>query len=609
MDREIHEKGLVLYKGRPARVKSLADRLLIETEAGDTRKVRPKDVTPLHPGPVAGLAELRESAPSPDLDAAWELLQGEEAVSLTELSELVYGEFTPCTAWAAWALVADGLLFDGTPDSITAHSEGEVCAERDRRRARAEEQQAWAAFLERVHERTCDQVDARYLREVEELALGRTSTSRVLRELGRGETEQIAHALLLELHWWDHTEVPYARRLGLSLTAPEDSLPDLGDGDRRDLTHLASLAIDDEGNRDPDDALSIEGKRLWVHVADVASLVHSASPEDLEARSRGATLYLPEGNVPMLASSIVRALGLGLDEVSPALSFGLDIDAAGDVTDVEVTPSWIKAQRLTYAQADEKLAEDPLAQLRELAALLKARRHSRGAISLDWPEARVQVEGSEVRITPQTPYASRDLVAEAMISAGEGAALYAADHHIPFPFATQNPPESELVSMEGLAGAFARRRQLRPGRTQAGQGPHWALGLQLYSRVTSPLRRYADLVAHQQLRAHLRGDAMLSEAELLERVGAMATVAQAVRQAERLHNRHWTLVYLEQQPDWRGEAHAVEARGPRVTVVVPELALETSMFLRAAPPLNTVLSVRATSVDLARQDVRLEEAG
>jgi len=44
--------------------------------------------------------------------------------------------------------------------------------------------------------------------------------------------------------------------------------------------------------------------------------------------------------------------------------------------------------------------------------------------------------------------------------------------------------------------------------------------------------------------------------------------------------------------------------------VVPELALETGMFLRGQPPpLNAVLPVCARGIDLARLDVRLEEAG
>ena len=69
---------------------------------------------------------------------------------------------------------------------------------------------------------------------------------------------------------------------------------------RRDLTHLPAFAIDDEENQDPDDAVSLDGERLWVHVADVAALVAPDSEADLEARGRGANLYLPERIVNML---------------------------------------------------------------------------------------------------------------------------------------------------------------------------------------------------------------------------------------------------------------------------------------------------------------------
>ena len=48
----IREAQLLLYKGRPARVKKIHgdDRLEIETLAGELKKVRPKDVVALHPG-------------------------------------------------------------------------------------------------------------------------------------------------------------------------------------------------------------------------------------------------------------------------------------------------------------------------------------------------------------------------------------------------------------------------------------------------------------------------------------------------------------------------------------------------------------------------------
>ncbi len=60
---------------------------------------------------------------------------------------------------------------------------------------------------------------------------------------------------------------PYPRRMDLPAESPLLDLPELPAEERRDLTHLAAFAIDDEGNRDPDDAISLDGERLWVHVS------------------------------------------------------------------------------------------------------------------------------------------------------------------------------------------------------------------------------------------------------------------------------------------------------------------------------------------------------
>ena len=116
--------ALVLYRNRPARVKNIAgDRIEIEFDGG-SRPVRPKDVTELHPGPLSanGLAALDTSEPGSgdvDIDTARELLEdsGEEA-DLRTLCELLYGSFTPQTAWAGWEILSDGLWFEGTPQRV-----------------------------------------------------------------------------------------------------------------------------------------------------------------------------------------------------------------------------------------------------------------------------------------------------------------------------------------------------------------------------------------------------------------------------------------------------------------------------------------------------------
>ncbi|MGD9406396.1 MAG: RNB domain-containing ribonuclease, partial [Anaerolineae bacterium] len=256
----VRKDSLVLYKTRPARVARVGKKLQIELEDGETLKVRLKDVEPLHPGPLHSLDELQPQIG--EVKTAWELLAG-TTTTLAELAELAYGAFTPASAWEAWQLVEDGLYFRGTPHQVQACTPEEVAQEQADRQARAEQERVRAAFLKRVRARKVLPEDGEYLREVEDLALERVPRSQLLRELDRAETPESAHALLLELGHWDRTTDPYPLRLRLPTSAPDVQLPALPEEDRVDLTHLPAFAIDDEGNQEPDDALSLDGDCLW----------------------------------------------------------------------------------------------------------------------------------------------------------------------------------------------------------------------------------------------------------------------------------------------------------------------------------------------------------
>lgn len=619
-DIPIRQNGLVFYRTRPARISESGEKLTLELEGGETARVRPKDVTPLHPGPLRSLAELREPADA-DLATAWEILSGDET-SLPELAELAYGEYSPATAWAAWQQVLDGLYFRGTPERITVVSAEEVARIRAARAAEAAEKAAWAAFLDRARGGHVAAEDHRYLREVEDLALGRIERSRVMRALGREETPENAHATLLEFGAWDATVNPYPVRLGLNLRAPDLPLPAAwaepglfrGDAARRDLTHLPAYAIDDATTDTPDDALSFEplgqGGRVWVHVADPASLILPGSPLDLDGRSRGVTLHLPEAVVPMLPAAVIPLLGLGLAEASPALSFALDVDAEGRLLSLEIVPSLVRAMRLTYEEADARLMDEPFAALRRLMSAYEAGRRADGAVSIDMPEASVRVNDGEVHICPVLPFASRHLVENAMVMTGAAVARYAAEHAIPLPYAAQEPPDngSALAFAPGpeatLSEMFALRRTMKRSQHRSAPAPHFGLGLPAYVQATSPLRRYFDLVTHQQLRAHLAGAPLLTAAEIIERIGEVEPLIAAARQAETLSNRHWTLVHLGRHPGWQGEAVLLDRRGQNGVFVIPELALETQVYLPADLPLDSRATLTLRSVDLPHQDAR-----
>ncbi len=598
----INPNSLVLYKNHPARVKQVGEKLELELEGNDSAKVRAKDVVLLHPGPLAKLSDL--SYQYGEVETGWEML-ADTTTTLAELAELIYGHYTPATAWATWQVVNEGLYFHGTPDAITAHSIEKVTREKVARQTKIAEQQAWSAFMDRVRMRQIVADDSRYLREVVAVALERQLQSRLLQELGRTESPSNAHTLLLELGYWDNFFNPYPERFNLVTSSPTVDLPDLPTEERLDLTHLAAFAIDDEESRDPDDALSLEarptGCRLWVHIADVAALVQPDDVADMEARAHGANLYLPERVITMLPPKATALLGLGLAEISPALSFGLDLDEHGQLENVEISPSLVRVTRLTYNEVETRLAEEPFQNLYRLAQRYQQQRQKNGAVFIELPEVKVRVIDGQVVIRPLPPLRSRDLVTEAMLMAGEAAARFALERHIPFPFSTQSPPETPLRADQnptGLAEMFALRRQLKPSQMKSAPSPHSGLGLTAYVQATSPLRRYLDLVVHQQLRAYLRGQPPLGTPELLERVGAAEAIRSSTRRAERFARKHWTLVYLQQHPHWRGPGVLVDKNGQRGTMLIPELDLETTLHLREDLPLNSEVTLTLTKMNL-----------
>ncbi|NJN55689.1 MAG: RNB domain-containing ribonuclease, partial [Anaerolineae bacterium] len=306
-------------------------------------------------------------------------------------------------AWAIWQQLADGLYVGGEPTAVAVHTPEQVVQLQRARAAKAAAEQQWVELLARLQDGRYQSEDASYLQEVVALATKQRENSKILRALNQSETPEQAHALLLKIGYWDEMVNPYPQRLTLPTQSPNLPISQLPAEDRRDLTHLLALAIDDEDNKDPDDALSWADGRLWVHIADVAALVLPGSAADEEACARAANLYLPEGTVPMLPPVVTEWLGLGLAEVSPALSFGLDLDNRGSISGVEIVPSWVRVTRLSYEQAEARLHEEPFASLLTLARRYEAGRRENGAVNIELPEVKIWVANGRVRDTGRCP--------------------------------------------------------------------------------------------------------------------------------------------------------------------------------------------------------------
>ncbi|MEM7333026.1 MAG: RNB domain-containing ribonuclease [Chloroflexota bacterium] len=600
---DLKVNSLVLYKKRPALIKEIgAKKISLTTEDGKA-SVRPKDVQLLHLGPLNALSQL--TSPTGDIETARELLVG-ETTTLEEFSELAFEAFTPQTAWAIWQLVADGLYLHGTPDELYIRSEDEIEALQKARDAKAAEAAAWDGFVARVQNRVVVEEDGRFLQDLILFANGQQKQSKLLKALKQSEFIENGHRLLLNLGLWDEMVNPYPIRAGVAVNSAKVSIPELPDEERRDLTHLVSLAIDDEGSKDPDDAISWDNGRIWIHIADVAAVVPPDSPADLEARDRGANLYLPEGTITMLPEAATAVLGLGLQETSPALSFGLVLNNEGEIEELEIAPSWVKVTRTTYAEAETRLDQSPYKEIKAVTDRYAERRKAFGAIEIDLPEVRIRVKDEKVGIRPLPNLGSRDLVRDAMLMTGEAAARFAFEHQIPIPYTTQAAPVDELPEPTSPTNMFARRKMMSPSQPGSVPGAHHGLGMGLYAQATSPLRRYLDLVVHQQLRAYLRNEPLMDETAVMRRVGAADLISREVRYAERQSNKHWTLVYLMQNPEWQGEAIVVEKRGKRDTVLIPNLGFDVQIHGGGQRPLNSTVSLQVRSVNLPQLEAHFQ---
>jgi exoribonuclease-2 len=408
---------------------------------------------------------------------------------------------------------------------------------------------------------------------------------------------------------------PEARRQAVSLA--QSRLADPYASNRVDLTCLECLTVDGERTRDFDDALSLEpledGWRLGVHIADVASQIEANNSLDLEAQQRGTSIYLPEMRLPMFPEEISEnTLSLVAQEERPALSFLVDLTAAGEIKDWSITPSRIKVRRrLTYGEVDQFLAErdETLAALVRLARHLKTRRLAQGGYELKLPEVWVSFNhhgGIHVMMEDQETV-SHLLVAEAMVLANWLAARFLSELGLPAIYRAQPEPREPINTEEpkDLVALWQDRRKLSRVVMDFTPQPHWGLGLPVYTFATSPIRRYLDLVIHRQILSLLNGGSPLYGQDELEKI--LMTIEPAMRRAGLLKTRrlrYWLLKYLAGQVGQKKEALVVEPLQNRYRLLFPDLLLEVFLAAPASLKLKPgdTVRVRLDRV-LPREDV------
>ncbi|KAG6033760.1 hypothetical protein E4U41_006808 [Claviceps citrina] len=393
-----------------------------------------------------------------------------------------------------------------------------------------------------------------------------------VRSLGELETKAAeTEALLLEwdvqYRPFPKTVLDCLPKEGHGWRVPE-STADAGWKDREDLRGLLICSIDPVGCQDIDDAL--HARRLanghfevGVHIADVSHFVKPASAMDTEASIRGTTVYLVDKRIDMLPP----LLGTDLCSLKPhverfAFSVLWELDANADTVAVRFTKSVIRSREaFSYEQAqlriDDASQQDELTEgMRTLLALsrkLRQKRMDAGALSLSSPEVKVQTESETsdpVDVKTKQLLDTNSLVEEFMLLANISVAakIYSAFPQTAILRRHGAPPKTNF---DELADQLRVRRglELRTDTSKAladsldacvdAREPffntlvrilatrcmmsaeyfcsgtqaypefrHYGLASDIYTHFTSPIRRYADLLAHRQLAAAIGYEAV-----------------------------------------------------------------------------------------------------
>lgn len=334
---------------------------------------------------------------------------------------------------------------------------------------------------------------------------------------------------------------------------------------RLDLRGKTVFTIDSEYAKDLDDAVSVEadgdGFILGVHIADVSEYVKAGGSIDLEAKSRGTSVYYPGNVVPMLPQALSNGLcSLNRDSDKLTLSAFIKLDKSGEILSCEVCKSIISsAARGVYselnaildktapAETKKKYSKEVLDMLKTAVKLYKVllkKSQKRGCFELESDEAVILFndDGVPYDVVKSERGTTERLIEQFMLCANEAVAKLAYTKNIPGIYRIhENPAPDKLRSlidyaenvgidvrkykkevesltprhMQRLLKEAEEKGALRPvsevllrSMMKAKYSPspamHYGLALEYYSHFTSPIRRYADLALHRSLKSAIK---------------------------------------------------------------------------------------------------------
>lgn len=601
----------------------------------------------------------------------WELAQGEvDKASALWLAELAHSDpDADAVAACGHALLACKTHFRFQPPNFEVYDAETVEARRQAEEAQRERDSLVAGGAEwfrrlwesRVNHKPAPAADAAAPPEPVRSRLARLLRARIVdpdtqddealwKQVSKGLPDDL-HLPLLLAETWGLVPPHYNYWLERADYEPGDAWCDAFAEEIRALTGRTAaldapapggdfVSIDSATTRDIDDAFSIEprpqgGWKVAVALACPALGWPFGGALDRAVAHRATSIYLPEADYHMMPECLgTDAYSLLAGQPRPAFVLRCEVDADGTLTGgaPELARVALRANLsypaceavLTGAAGDGNPAAPYAEALRQGMALAESRLRKRveqGAVVIERPDADFYLvgQGGDVRVflkeTPPAPKAQL-LVSELMILANAALAAWGREHGVPLLHRTQDVAvPREFAGVWSAAPDIARVvRALAPASLEATARPHAGMGLSAYSPVTSPLRRYPDLVNEAQVLAWLEtGAPRWSETELKALLTQLNPRLDAAGQVQRHRPRYWKFLYLQQESRAHGDecpwrAVVAEENDAYVSISLPREQLivrgKRSLFGEKVFP-GQELRVRLGKINALRGEISI----
>jgi ribonuclease R len=278
-----------------------------------------------------------------------------------------------------------------------------------------------------------------------------------------------------------------------------------------DHSDLDTFTIDPTTSVDFDDAISVVGSTVYIHIVDIAGQLDKF--DDISKRNLQQlclTLYLAnEHTSHLLTESDVAAVTLGAGVARAVITVKVVLDMAGLVVSYDIYRSTIVVKRrLNYGQVAEMLKAGTAGPAIEFLQHLSAARSADVSYNISLPSARLTIDNDTGLLADLTMENTNDdahtLVATVMILANLVVSKHLAGAGLVLPNRFHDKlrgfvaPDFVSTGDVGVDSFIMIKRWSRACYSVDQKG-HFGLGLTDYVHFTSPMRRYADVLVHRLL--------------------------------------------------------------------------------------------------------------